>query len=282
MPTNTYSRLQLRRGDKSWWDNHKGIVLLDGEPGVELVKNGDKVVKTRLKIGDGKTAWGKLGYLAGSGGGSSASTISITSVETDTGSKLNTGSSIFEYNSDIPKITFKLKVTGDINSVQVNGSSLAISDDSTVNYIYSGGDKLTSTVTLTFKCTDFDDKECCSTTYTIYPGYYIKYWYGTNNQISNSSLVTNLPTTRATAIFHTYNFSGGNMKLYAAIPETFLSNGYNAVFTDGNFDGGFSKVETPDESKSKYSYNGTDVKYNVYVSEQLLSSGTNIGIYKQK
>lgn len=279
MPINTYSRLQLRRGDKSWWDNHKGIVLLDGEPGVELIKNSNgAVIKTRLKIGDGKTPWGKLGYLAGSGGGSSANTITITKVNDKTS---NLSSQVVMYNSDISTLKFELKISGDISSIEINGVSISV-NDSIIVYNYTPDiSKLTKNLTVTFKGIDFDGKECCTTTYTVYPGYYIQ--YKIDNDKSNDlvtsgiNMTTSLPTARNNAKLYQYIFDGDARKLYIDVPQILLNNNYNnAIFTDGNFDGGFNYI-----SDHQYNYNRTSVNYYRYESEQKLSSETKIGIYKK-
>ena len=51
------STIQLKRGTTSSWTS-QNPVLADGQPGVEITSSG-----TRLKIGDGTTAWNDLEYL---------------------------------------------------------------------------------------------------------------------------------------------------------------------------------------------------------------------------
>lgn len=52
---------QLRRGKSAVWEKNNPI-LAAGEPGFVIDKN-------LLKIGDGVTAWNKLPYIGGEGGG---------------------------------------------------------------------------------------------------------------------------------------------------------------------------------------------------------------------
>ena len=53
------TKLILRHDSTANWNANKNVVLLKGELGLEFLEN--KQVK--IKIGDGETAWDKLGYF---------------------------------------------------------------------------------------------------------------------------------------------------------------------------------------------------------------------------
>lgn len=63
------ARIQVRMGTAATW-TQVNPVLAAGEPGLEQEGPG---ATSKLKFGDGVTAWNSLPYLVGSGGGSGSS-----------------------------------------------------------------------------------------------------------------------------------------------------------------------------------------------------------------
>ena len=57
------TKIVLRNDTAENWLTHADEILLKGEVGLEFAEDGT----VKMKVGDGKTAWGELGYLSGEG-----------------------------------------------------------------------------------------------------------------------------------------------------------------------------------------------------------------------
>lgn len=55
------TKIVLRNDTAENWLTHSDEILLKGEVGLEFAENGT----VKMKVGDGKTTWGELGYLSG-------------------------------------------------------------------------------------------------------------------------------------------------------------------------------------------------------------------------
>jgi hypothetical protein len=77
----TNVRFELRRDTKANWDLNANVILLSGEPGVELLPNGS----SNLKIGNGFTTWRNLPYANATTGTISMGPTGLNGVDGATG-----------------------------------------------------------------------------------------------------------------------------------------------------------------------------------------------------
>lgn len=167
-----YSRLQLRRGTKDWWNANKDIILYDGEPAVETTTSSSGKTKSRMKIGDGKTRWVDLPYMSGSGGGGTGGSPTCT-IKTNKPSVVSHGTILgdIQFSGTIPVDFETVKLNGKI----INGDSSFKFNDETGAWSYNDNDDIPITGDRTYRLEVTGDYACNSSV-TIRPGYYVYYW----------------------------------------------------------------------------------------------------------
>ena len=255
-----YTRLQLRRGDKSWWTSNNPI-LAEGEPGVEIDKTSGKT-KVKMKIGDGSTPWNDLKYMSGSGSGGSGILC-----------ELKCNKSILEYNSQIPELTFNITVSGDYDSCVFSYSNKTIEiadiDDSgkktfTINDL--GNIKNNIVFKLSLKS---DNTTIAESSVTVYPGYYIYYKVSDDldSNLSNYKKIGPYVSADTSILTPTQTTSGAG-KLYIAVNKNL-----KVIFRDPN-----GYVMTPYSiNESLMVYNNSSVQYSIYqIGNVGIEANTNI------
>lgn len=263
-----YTRLQLRRGDKSWWETNNPV-LAEGEPGVEIeIGTGSKKTKTKMKIGDGKHTWKDLSYMSGSGGGGSTVICTIKPNKT-----------VFEYGSKA-SIELALSITGDYDRYELKlGSNLLAENEyqETINNFKYTFESLTESKTIDLIVYS-GDMEISRSSIKIQPGYYIYYWsdnVSKNNDqsmmIPENKLRKGLLTSATTDINapDPYN-PQSEAQLFIALPSIWR----NSTISNSGF------VSSPNkEWTTNVSYNELSVDYIIYsIGDVGISKGTIISI----
>lgn len=264
-----YSRLQLRRGDKSYWAAHD-VILYDGEPGIEITKstdaNGNTIQKCKMKIGDGINPWSKLKYMVGSGSSGGAGTVSIT---------VSGAPSTIEYGGSTSK-TITISVNSECVKFKIGSDIVSnITPDSTeTNYSASyilNINNLQSSKNYVIEAYNDEGNIIATKTITINPSYKIFYWLSegfsdnenipTNPEIYNN--VTGLTSSGIT--IYVPSHKDDNLYLYIATPQSFNV----PTFTSGGFATSPNNVY-----KTTCMYGENNVNYNVY---QIGSIGLGVG-----
>lgn len=154
-------RLKIRKDTSENWGNSSDFVLLDGEIGIEVTSEGNKI-----KIGDGVTTWGNLSYSLDTISLSETLTNLINSTNTDLTDKIEAlDSATVKLNpEDAQSISNDITFTGnlnvpniaDINSLNGNsanilnitGNTLSVAEEANITTIIGNNLDITDTASI--------------------------------------------------------------------------------------------------------------------------------------